>query len=72
MFWVRGFFNSQVLSSVPTFTLMVPPEGVQDGTRYYCAVRNPENPAVDVGNRLSQTVAEVTNIPGNVKVMGYM
>ena len=47
---------------------MVPLGGLPDGMRYYCAVRDPDNPAVDVGNRLSQVGAEVTNIPGKLVI----
>lgn len=67
VFWFGGSLDSQqIISSVPEFNLVVPPEGVPNGMRYYCAVRDPENPSIEVGNRLALAVAELTNIPGRL------
>lgn len=69
VFWVGGSLNSTViLNSTPTFILMVPPKGIPNGMRYYCAVRNPENSSIDI---VSQAVAEVTNLPGKLHSFSY-
>lgn len=63
---MRGSLDPQrqILSSVTEFTVIVPPEGLPDGTQYYCAVRDPEDVSIDVSNRVAQTAAILTNIPG--------
>lgn len=65
IFWTTSLASdAQILSTMANFTVMVPPGGLEDETKYYCSVRDPENQSVGVDNRVMQNAAVVTNIPG--------
>lgn len=64
VFWTTSLdSNAQIISSMANFSLTVPPGGLDDETKYYCSVRDPENLSVGADNRVETASAVVTNIP---------
>lgn len=64
VFWVKDSLDGQILSSVAELTLAVPAGGFSDRTKFFCAIRDPDDTSVATDNRVAEIEAVLTNIPG--------